>query len=185
MKKLFFGFFLVMINLNIYLNNGVMTIDLLPDFIGYILITKGLGELEGEVPLFANLKRLTLGASLLLTVKYALDVYGITTQLGMAGLLLDFVLSVIHVIVCWGVVEGFEVLSPLHSIDLKCVGLKQAVYALSVMYVCTYATMVIMPAISVLCVLGGFLVSIWFMVLLYQAQKAWNAAGLSQGGTTL
>ena len=46
MSRLFWGFFLIFVNFN--LNVNAHTLNLLPPFVGYILLLQGMRELEPE-----------------------------------------------------------------------------------------------------------------------------------------
>ena len=45
MKKLFWGFFFIFINFNIAINSHVL--NLIPSFVGYLLLYQAAGELAG------------------------------------------------------------------------------------------------------------------------------------------
>jgi len=54
MKKLFWGFFFIYLNFNLTFNGHQLNI--LPDFVGYILLLKGMGELAEESACFDRAK---------------------------------------------------------------------------------------------------------------------------------
>lgn len=59
MKKLFWGFFFVFFNFHLSINQ--YTLQLLPDFVGYLLLSQGAKELETREPLFQKYPALYCG----------------------------------------------------------------------------------------------------------------------------
>lgn len=55
MKRIFIGLVFILLNLNIDI--GSVRIGFIPDFLGYIMIYKGLGELRDKSEDFNNAKR--------------------------------------------------------------------------------------------------------------------------------
>lgn len=54
MKKVFWGFFFIYLNFNLTLNG--FTLNLLPDFVGYLLLYQAAGTLAGESGRFPKLR---------------------------------------------------------------------------------------------------------------------------------
>lgn len=58
MKKLFIGLFFVLLSISI--NIGEISIDLIPDFIGYLLLISGLREFTAESGYFGKAAKLSI-----------------------------------------------------------------------------------------------------------------------------
>ena len=50
MRKLFYGFLLMFLSFDLAVNGH--TLDVLPDFVGYFLLIRGMKEMEAESGLF-------------------------------------------------------------------------------------------------------------------------------------
>lgn len=80
MQKIFTGLLLVSFDFNLTL--GSCVIGLIPDFLGYIFIRKGVQELREESLCFARLDPWTLGMAVYSGILYLLDLFGIGLRLG-------------------------------------------------------------------------------------------------------
>lgn len=114
MNKLFTAFLLIYLDIDLHF--GGSTLGLLPDFVGYIIMFKGLHELREDNPKFEKLHPLVTVLGVYTGVIYIMDLFGVFAEmrwllfiLGLAALALSAVV-VYSIILC---VQGIE--SARHS----------------------------------------------------------------------
>ena len=76
-------------------------IGLIPDFLGYIFIRKGVQELREESPCFARLDPWTLGMAVYSGILYLLDLFGYTVICVSAAALLTYIPLALVLLVLW------------------------------------------------------------------------------------
>lgn len=86
MKKLMLGFVFIFLDFNLNLNE--VSINLLPSFVGYILLYMGLGEMMKEVPRYGKIR---IFCSVMVAVDF---ITWICNLLGLATMLEDVLVSV-------------------------------------------------------------------------------------------
>lgn len=80
MRRIFHGFMFVFLDFN--LNLGSSSIDLIPDFIGYIMIAQGLDELAVFSPRFARIRPYAAGMAIYSGAGYVFALLGLSAGLG-------------------------------------------------------------------------------------------------------
>ena len=84
MSNIFIGALFVFLNFTINING--IKIGLIPDFIGYIIMVKGLAELENESPYFLKAKGFAKGMAVYTAILYAMDLFGLSYNFGNRGI---------------------------------------------------------------------------------------------------
>lgn len=87
MKKIFFGLLFIFFNYAINVNN--MSLGLIPDFIGYLLMLSGTKELISESEYFSKVRPALIGMTILSLIIYVFDLFsmGVTTSAGLVILI--------------------------------------------------------------------------------------------------
>lgn len=102
MKNLFIG--MIFIILDFDLNLGSTTIGLLPGFVGYYFILKGIDGFNGEVAAFEKVRQLCRIMTVGYIVTYIMDLLAVS--LGAASYLIGLVFLAVNLYVTFNLTEG-------------------------------------------------------------------------------
>ena len=80
MNKLFWGFFFIFLNFSLNFNGA--SLQLLPDWLGFILLYLACGELLGESEMFQKPRPFCVGLAIYTGILWLLDLLGIGADLG-------------------------------------------------------------------------------------------------------
>ena len=114
MKKFVFGFLLIFLNFN--LNFNQFSLNVLPDFVGYYLLMKGMEEMKRESPRFENASPFAIGMIIYTAVLWLgalLNVGG-----GVLGMVLSVIAQVVHFYIAWVLVQALREMEQNHGADL-------------------------------------------------------------------
>ena len=106
MQKIFTGLLLVSFDFNLTL--GSCVIGLIPDFLGYIFIRKGVQELREESLCFARLDPWTLGMAVYSGILYLLDLFGIGLRPGFFSYLMGAASLAASLYISYFIVRGVQ-----------------------------------------------------------------------------
>lgn len=168
MSNIFTGMLLVFLDFNI--NIGRSTIGLIPDFIGYIIMIKGLAELENESYYFEKAKGFAKGMAVFTGIFYAMDLIGVFYGVGIGAYLLGLVLISLTLYTSYMVVKGIEELEAIHNTDLNAESL-YSVWKVNAGFTLAGYVLIIIPFLSVICLLVSFVAAIVFLVALNKSKK--------------
>ena len=76
MKKIVFGFLLIFLNFNLNFNR--VSINVLPDFVGYYLLLQGMAQMKEENPRFAAPRPFTVGMVVYTAILWVGSVLGVS-----------------------------------------------------------------------------------------------------------
>ena len=93
MKSIFISLFFIFLDFSI--NFGNMRIGLLPTFVGYLLLYRGLKTIYTESPHFAKMQPFSMGMAVYNGLLYILDFLGMSLWLGYIGVFLSFFYKVL------------------------------------------------------------------------------------------
>lgn len=176
MKNIFIGFLLIFLNFD--LNIGSSKIGLIPDFIGYIVMIKGLLEMAEESPLFIKVKPLATLMAAYSGVLYLIDLVGISGSLGPLSILLGIASIAISLYISYNIVMGVKDMEEKYNTLLNGNSLKSTWAILAVFNILTFALLLI-PALAIICIVVSFIAAICFLVAfnnsknLYYDMKGW------------
>lgn len=108
------------------------TVDLIPDFIGYILLYRGLKALTERAAALARVFRLSIPLAVLTGMGWLLFALGVLSRDGMTGLLLRFAAIIAALWCAWQLANGIRQLGEYHQIDVEAERLKTAWWWMSV-----------------------------------------------------
>jgi len=104
MNNLFKGMIFVFININITLGNS--KIDILPDFIGFFMIAKGLEELYNQSDNFIKIKPFATGLGVYTLIIFLLNLFGVTIGLEyIAGIVYTILLIYVSYTIIIGIMD--------------------------------------------------------------------------------
>lgn len=167
MTKIFLGYLFVFFNFNITVDPQV--INLLPNWLGYILILLGAAELAHESGCFVQMRPLTIAAAALSAVFWALDAVGLSASVGWLGTLLNLVGLILSLMVSYQTVSGIVDMQSRWG-DLGGAVLKRRWEVLAVMQCLSYLTAAV-PLLSMAFTIASLIFIVLFLVSIFRVQK--------------
>ena len=116
MKKVFWGFFFIYLNFHLTLNG--ITLNLLPDFVGYLLLYQAAGTLAGESGRFQKLRPFSVAMAVYTGILWVGELLGVTGE-NWLGILLDTAALVVSLYISWNVVQAILEMEESRSADLN------------------------------------------------------------------
>jgi hypothetical protein len=175
MSNIFIGALFVFLNFTINING--IKIGLIPDFIGYIIMVKGLAELENESPYFLKAKGFAKGMAVYTAILYAMDLFGLSYNFGIVAYLLGIASIILTLYTSYMVVKGIEEMEAIRNTDLNAESL-YSVWKVHAGFTLAACVLIIIPFLSVICLLVSFVAAIVFLVALNKSKKLyyspWN-----------
>jgi len=115
LKKLFWGFFFIYLNFNLNLNQ--YSLNILPNFVGYILLLQGIKQLEGESRFFRSGRPFAVGMAVYEAVLWIGAVLGVVSDNGI-GTVLGWISMAVSLYVSWLLIQGVLEVEQQHEKDL-------------------------------------------------------------------
>ena len=163
MRNIFIGLLFVFLDFN--LNLGSSTIGLIPDFIGYILIYQGLGEISLLSGWFAKVRPWALGMIIYTAFLYALDLFGLWsgTSMSYVGILLGLASIGVSLYISYGIVMGVKDIEASEGRRLDGERLFQIWKVMAILSAASYLLLII-PALAMVSIIASLIVGIVFLV---------------------
>lgn len=166
MTKIFIGFLFAFLDFNLLLNGHVL--NLLPDFVGTILMLLGTQELSVESERYSPLRPWLLGISAYSALTWVLYLLG---RMGnILATLLDIVSTCVMLYITYQIIMGFQDMERRHTVDLRAT---QAIAMWKINAVLQVAALVLgwIPVINVLLLIAMLVVVILLLVALNTTRK--------------
>lgn len=170
MGKILAGLLFILVDFNI--TGGTSSIDILPDFVGYILIIYGLRTLIDKSIHFKKAHSFSIGMAIYMGIMFLSDVAGITYQLGFLAYLLSLITLIISLFITYKIVMGVREIETFRGFDLRGVSLKTCWNVMAVFQIGSYLLFFI-PLINIIMLIGGFLTAIAFVVYFNTTRNAY------------
>lgn len=116
MKKIFWGFFFVYLNFNLTING--FGLNLIPDFVGYILLYQAAGTLAGESGQFRKLQPFSVAMAIYTGILWVGELLGITGETWL-DMLLDTVALGGSLYISWNVIQAILEIEENRGADLN------------------------------------------------------------------
>lgn len=171
MKHIFIAYLLIFLDID--LNFGSVTIGLLPDFVGYIFMVKGLAQLAAESAYFEKVRTFAAGMAVYTGILYALDLLGISVELGWITVILGTIALVISLYISYVIILGIEEIEQRRAADLYSRRLRSTWNVMAVTQILSYAAL-FAPALALICIIVSCICSIAYLVAFYQTKKAYE-----------
>ena len=171
MDRLFWGFFFLFLSFNLKFNGA--SLDLLPDWVGYLLLYRGCSQLLGESELFQKPRPFCLGLGIYAGILWLMDLFGISANFLLVSWLLGFVSTCLDLYTSMLVVDAITNVEMRRNYDLCAAHLRKVWKVLAVCTVAAYI-LTILPALAVVCVLLAAITGIVFLVAIHGTRKAWR-----------
>ena len=171
MHKLFWGFFFLFLNFSLNFNGAVL--QLLPDWVGFLLLYAACSELERESELFEKPRPFCIGLAVYAGVFWLLELLGISANLGLLNWGLGLAATCLELYVTMLIIDAITNVEMRRNYDLCAAHLRKV---WKVLAVCTVAAhlLLILPALAAICVLVAAISAILFLVAVHGTRKAWR-----------
>jgi hypothetical protein len=161
MKNIFIG--LLLIFLDFHLNLGNSKIGLLPDFIGYFILSSGLFDMAEESPLFLKVKPHATGMAIYSAILYFMDLVGFTAELGVFSYLLAILSTIVSLYISYHIVMGVKEMEENRNALFNAQSLKSTWTVLAVFSILSLLSLPI-PALAIISILVTIVTAICFLV---------------------
>lgn len=173
MKTVFWGFFFVFINFNLTVNSH--TVNLLPTFVGYLLLYRAAGELAGESGRFKTLRPFAVAVAVYTGILWVGDLLGAAGGNSWLDMLLGLAATVLSLIVSWNVVQAVLEMESARGRDLNGASLRTAWFVLLAAQIVGYAAILLFsPGLALLVGIAALVGIIWFLAALWKCAKRYE-----------
>lgn len=172
MKNLFIGFIFVFLNFNLSL--GDSSIGLLPSFVGYFFILKGLRELEGRTPYFDKLHSATTAMLTYSAILYIFDLIGITAKLSIFVSIFAMISVLGSLYISRSIVVGVKELETSMAYYMKGDFLFSKWKLMAFLNIVSIL-MLIVPIINLICIIASFVANVLFLLAFNQSKNMYYA----------
>ena len=159
MQNIFLGFLFEMLDFN--LDIGASTIGLIPDFIGFWLLNKGMSELSTESDIFSRKSGLALILMACSLVIYVIDLLGLS--LGLLGPIIGIAMTIAKLYLEYQVLMGMFELEEYNHTHLGADDCKTKWIFVMVMNLLNIV-LIWIPFINIVCLIIAFIMGIVFLV---------------------
>ena len=168
MKRLLIGFFLIFFELGVDLFG--FSIGLLPDFVGYFFLTKGMQELDDERPAFGKLRPFTIGMAILTGILYVVDLLGFSRDLEFYGFILGIITTFFSIYISYRVTVAVKDMEQRHNTDLNHKQLRTYWIMLAILNAVAYL-FYWMSIIALICTLTALVASALYLIALNRTRQ--------------
>ena len=172
MNELFIGMLLVFLDVNIGFSSHIF--DILPDFMGYFLMMRGLEALSGKSRFFEKARPVALGMAIYSAVLYAVDVLAVTVYSRLLSFCLGIVAMVAGLLLGWWVVSGVREMERIQNRDLEGEKLHSFWLYMAIIQGITYACGWI-PLVGTMGSIAALVMNICFLAAFYRTKTLYEA----------
>jgi len=117
MKKLFLGFLFIYLNFDLSFNQ--FTLNVFPDFVGYIFLLQGVKELDAESSLFRGIRPFATGMVVYTAILWVGKLMGLTAGGNWVATLLELISTAVSLYISWVLIQGVLDMEQHHGADLN------------------------------------------------------------------
>lgn len=161
MRNIMIGFLLVFLDFN--LNINASKIGLLPDFIGYIIMGKGLLEMAGDSSLFMKAKPFVSAMAVYSGILYFMDLFGMSVSLGGLSYILSIISVFASLYISYQIVMGVVEMEAKYNINLNAANLRSTWIIFACFNVMTPLS-ILVPLITLVFIIISFILAICFLI---------------------
>lgn len=166
MKKIFVGFIFVLLNFTIDI--GVVKIGLIPNFVGYFLILKGIGDLRENAQYFTWTHPTSAFFTVYSLVIYILDLTGVLVKNTILSTISGVMSTIAAVLMMYLIVNGMCRLEKEKRVFLDAEYLKKIWMVICLIDVTLYISL-LAPSLIVIFMFASLVATIVFLVTFYQS----------------
>lgn len=173
MKQIFIGLIFILLDLNLGIN-------ILPDFVGYLLVWKGCGDLMADSAKLGAVRPVALILTALTAVVFVMNILGLTAGLGILGNIIEIIMVLGSLLVIFMLGKGVCEVEAKYEIELNSVAILNSWKLLALAQVGAYALVLLGKLVSALnivasiFVLATFLFKVVLLVSAYFCQKMYK-----------
>ena len=176
MRNIFIGLLFIFIDFHIDL--GAARIGLIPDFVGYIFMIKGLDELASQSGWFTKARPFATGMLAYTAILYAMDLFGIWLSLGAAlSIVVGLISIIISLYVSYCIVMGVSEMEKTLVRDLNAGGLYKMWTFLAIFSIIPVVIFFI-PVLGVISIIVSLIAAICFLVSFSKSKNMYEAGSL-------
>ena len=116
MDKLFWGFLFLFLNFSVNLNAS--SLQLLPDWVGFILLYAACNELESESDMFQKPRPFCLGLAIYTGILWLLELMGVSASLGIFSWVLSLSATCLNLYVSMLIIDALTNVEMRRNYDL-------------------------------------------------------------------
>lgn len=172
MNALFIGMLLVFLDVNVGFNNHIF--DILPDFVGYFLMMRGLEAMARESRWFAKARPVALVMAVYSAVLYAVDALAVTVYSRFLSFCLGLLAMAASLLLGWWTVSGVREMEQLQNRDLEGEKLRSFWLYMAIIQGITYACGWI-PLVGTMGSIAALVMNICFLAAFYRSKNLYEA----------
>ena len=171
MNKLFWGFFFLFLNFNLNFNGA--SLQLLPDWVGFVLLYAACSELESESELFQKPRPFCIGLAVYTGILWLMDLMGIGANLGILSWVLGLTATCLNLYVSMLIIDAITNMEMRRNYDL-CSAYLRRVWKVVAVATIAANVLLIVPVVAVVCALVAAVAGIVFLVAVHKTRKAYH-----------
>lgn len=173
MRNIFIGVLLTFLNFR--LNIGDCIIGIIPNFVAYAYMVKGIDELENESQIILNMRKFAVGMIVYSSILYALDLFKISANFILLSNILKLISTMIGFYISYYIIKGIKEIEKIHSVDLQgeTLRLKWDIMVFSIIASCIFA-LALIPIIFIILVIITVITTTIFLVAFNKTTKLYE-----------
>lgn len=177
MRKIFIG--LIFVHLDFYLNLGTSKIGLIPNFVGFIIMAGGIAELISESDRFVKIKPYITGMAVYSAILYAIDLFGISFQMGLISIVLSIVSTIVTLYISYSIIMGIKDIETAQGRDLNSATLFST-WKLMMVFTIISFSLYFIPMLGILAMICSAVIAIIFLFAFHKSQSLYYGYPASQ-----
>lgn len=170
MRNIFIGYLFIFLDFNF--NFNAHTLALIPDFIGFYFMVKGLKELASQSQRFTKVQPLAVGMGVYTAVLFIMDLLGM--GMGTLSWVLGLVSLAISLYISYTIILGIQDIETTRDADLYSQKLKSTWMGMVITHVASYL-FVWVPALALISVIAAFVLAIVYLFAFRNTKNAYEA----------
>lgn len=172
MNKIFAGFLFIFFSFNITFE--AHTIDLVPTFVGYILLLLGYKEMALESDKFASLKVITIIMAIYTTAIYFLNLTGVFIEVIMFNFITGLLAMILQLVIIFGILAGLSEIEEKYDANLEVDRVRKTYIAFISIAIIAYILAFILVELALLFVIIGLVVAVVMVVVFNKTRVLYN-----------
>jgi hypothetical protein len=170
-NRVFIGLLLTFIDIN--LDGDGTRIGLIPDFVGYAFVLKGLYELAEQSDWFERVRPHVMLMIVYSVIFYALDLLGVTVSIWWLYVVLMFFSMILSLYITYCIIMGVKDIEQSRGQELNSSQLYSTWKAMAVLLGVAYV-LLFLPVLALISAIGSLVAAIAFMVALYKTKQLYS-----------
>lgn len=172
MGSLFWGFFFILLDFNLTFNTCVL--GLLPDFVGFLLILRGLKELQKYSAEFVKIQPVVILMAASKFVTYLLDLTGVTAQNQTVMVVVGLIFLLFYLYIEYAIICGIRDMERILEMDCNAKPLLSLWKIIACCSILSNLVFIFAPAVSILFLVVLVIADLVFLFTFYQAKKLYD-----------